>query len=253
MDIGTGDVTSALPPDTEVDWFIEAQASGVLAGVGAAAYVLEVEPLVSDGTKVERGTKVLEGTASAPWLLQRERTALNVLMHLSGVATLAAQFVAETTGCRATIVDTRKTLPGLRQLQKYAVRCGGGRNHRMGLYDAVMLKDNHIAAYGGITGAVKEARNRVGHMMKIEVEADRLDQVQEAVEAGADVVLLDNMSIEQMTEAVSKYQGKVILEASGGINLQTVRAVALTGVDIISVGALTHSAVALPFHLELLG
>jgi nicotinate-nucleotide pyrophosphorylase (carboxylating) len=171
-------------------------------------------------------------------------------MHLSGVATLTRQYVDRVEGTHAKIVDTRKTLPGLRTLQKYAVRCGGGFNHRMGLYDGAMVKDNHIRATGSITEAVRLLKTYVSHMVKIEVECENLNQVHEAVKAGADVILLDNMDPFMMREAVKTYKGKILFEASGGVSLETVRGVAQTGVDLISVGALTHSAVALSFHLE---
>jgi nicotinate-nucleotide pyrophosphorylase (carboxylating) len=180
-----------------------------------------------------------------------ERTALNFIMHLSGVATLTSAHVKRVKGTKAKIVDTRKTLPMLRSLQKYAVRCGGGHNHRMGLYDGAMIKDNHIAACGSISEALSAVRSYASHMTKIEVECESLDQIEEAINAGADVVLLDNMDPFMMREAVQKYAGKCLFEASGGVSLDTVSGVAKTGVDLISVGALTHSATAIPFHLEL--
>ena len=184
--------------------------------------------------------------------LMVERTALNFLMHLSGVATLTNEFVKRIDGTGAKIIDTRKTLPGMRALQKYAVRCGGGHNHRMGLYDGAMIKDNHIAALGSIQAAVEKVRSYASHLIRIEVECENLQQVEEAVNAGADVVLLDNMDPFMMREAVQGFRGKVLFEASGGVSIDTVRGVANTGVDLISVGALTHSAVALPIHLEFL-
>lgn len=257
-DIGPGDLTAAcLPADLQVRGMIEAQASGVLCGVGLAAEcfsaVAEVEVHVSDGDSVEAGEQVLVFEGLAAGCLSHERVALNFLMHLSGVATLTKQFVDAVQGTRARIVDTRKTIAGIRSLQKYAVRCGGGGNHRMGLYDAVMIKDNHIQACGSITKAVEKAKKSTPHTTKIEVEADRLSQVGEAINAGADIILLDNMPHKDMAEAVQKHADKpVLFEASGGINLLTVRAVAETGVHLISVGALTHSAPALPLHLELI-
>jgi nicotinate-nucleotide pyrophosphorylase (carboxylating) len=263
-DLGSGDITAgSLPPDLLVEWYIEAQGEGVLCGLGIADYLLGpvqsdpeeawIEPQRVDGESVQRGTVVIEGLLPARRVMAAERTALNFLMHLSGVATLTRQFVRKIEGLDSRIVDTRKTLPMLRSLQKYAVRCGGGHNHRMGLYDGAMLKDNHIAAAGSITGAVKKLRSYASHMTKIEVECETMDQVDEAVLAGADVVLLDNMDPFMMREVVKRFKGKVLLEASGGINLDTVRGVAQTGVDLISVGALTHSATALPFHLEIRG
>lgn len=252
-DIGTGDLSQhALDPEKPVQWFIEAQAEGVLAGVAAAAFILgPCTRLADDGDTVSPGTHVLAGVTACGPLLSRERTALNVLMHLSGVATLTRQYVQAISGTNARIVDTRKTLPGLRALQKYAVRCGGGLNHRFGLYDGVMIKDNHILATGSITAAVEKVRQHVGHMVRICVEATTLEQTAEAAAARADVILLDNMAPDLMAQAVTQFGNQCVLEASGGINLQTVRAVAESGVDIISVGALTHSATSLSFHLEL--
>jgi nicotinate-nucleotide pyrophosphorylase (carboxylating) len=263
-DLGSGDITGgALPPDLLIEWYIEAQADGVLSGLGIADYLLGpvqtdpeeawIEPKMTDGDYVQRGTVIIEGLLPARRVMAAERTALNFIMHMSGVATLTHQFVRKVEGTDARIVDSRKTLPMLRSLQKYAVRCGGGYNHRMGLFDGAMLKDNHIAAAGSIAGAVAKLRKYASHMTKIEVECESMDQVDEAVVAGADVVLLDNMDPFLMREVVKKYKGKVLLEASGGINLDTVKGVAQTGVDIISVGALTHSAPAVPFHLEIRG
>jgi nicotinate-nucleotide pyrophosphorylase (carboxylating) len=261
-DVGFGDVTSGcLPPDLLVRWRIDAQAEGVLCGAGIAEYLLSpmpgdpeecfVEAAFSDGDRFGRDDTVIEGLIPARRALMVERTALNFMMHLSGVATLTAQFVAKVQGTRARIVDTRKTIPGLRMLQKYAVRCGGGQNHRMGLYDGAMIKDNHIVAMGSVKAAVDAIRQYASHMTKIEVEATSLEMVAEAVEAGVDVVLLDNMDPFKMREAVRAHEGSCLFEASGGINLDTVNGVAQTGVDIISVGALTHSSISIPFHLEL--
>jgi nicotinate-nucleotide pyrophosphorylase (carboxylating) len=209
-----------------------------------------IESRRSDGERIKRGDTIIEGRANARRVLMCERTALNFLMHLSGIATVTNLYVHKVEGTGARIVDTRKTLPMLRSLEKYAVRCGGGHNHRMGLYDGVMIKDNHIAAVGSIREAVKRVRGYISHMVKVEVECESLEQVEEAVSAGAEVVLLDNMDPFTMREAANKFKGKCILEASGGVGLDTVRAIAQTGVDLISVGALTHSAVSLPFHLE---
>jgi nicotinate-nucleotide pyrophosphorylase (carboxylating) len=262
-DVGSGDLTAAcFEPDQYSSWYIEAQAEGVLSGVGVAEHLLapfasdsddaSIEVLRSDGERVQRGDRVIEGVCQTRQLLMAERTALNLLMHLSGIATLTAQFVQKVDGTRARIVDTRKTLPMLRALQKYAVRCGGGHNHRMGLFDGVMIKDNHIRAVGGITEAVERVKNTVSHMLKIEVECESLEQVQEAIDAGAEVILLDNMDPFMMREAVKRFSERCLFEASGGINLDTVKMVAQTGVDLISVGALTHSAPSLSFHLEVL-
>lgn len=261
-DVGSGDLTSgALPVDLQIPWHIEAQADGVLCGVGIADYLMApystdpedafIEVHRVDGEYVTRGEMVISGYLPARRVMMAERTALNFLMHLSGVATLTDQFVRRIEGTGAKIVDTRKTLPLLRTLQKYAVRCGGGHNHRMGLYDGAMLKDNHIAAAGSITEAIRTLRGYISHMTKIEVECESLEQVDEAVTGGADVVLLDNMDPFMMREAVKKYKGRCLFEASGGINLDTVRGVATTGVDLISVGSLTHSAPSMSFHLEL--
>ncbi len=260
-DVGFGDVTGGcLSPDQISKWYIEAQADGVLCGVGISEYLLapypsdpdrsDIEVRIGDGQPVRRGDVVIEGALPTRRALMAERTALNFLMHLSGVASLTRQFVDKVEGTAAKVIDTRKTLPGLRSLQKYAVRCGGGHNHRMGLYDGAMIKDNHIQATGSIKGAIEAVRSYASHMTKIEVECEDLRQVEEAVQAGADVVLLDNMDPFTMREAVSRFRGRVLFEASGGINLDTVRPIAQTGVDLLSVGALTHSAIALPFHME---
>ncbi|MEZ0327041.1 MAG: carboxylating nicotinate-nucleotide diphosphorylase [Fimbriimonas sp.] len=261
-DVGSGDITSgALPSDLMVKWRIEAQADGIVCGVGIAEYLLApygpdpeeayLEVHRSDGEFIQRGMNIIGGLIPARRALTAERTALNFLMHLSGIATLTDKFVQKVEGTGARIIDTRKTLPLLRTLQKYAVRCGGGHNHRMGLYDGAMLKDNHIQAAGSIKEAVLTLRGYISHMTKIEVECETLEQVEEAVEAGADVVLLDNMDPFMMREAVKRFKGKCLFEASGGINLDTVRAVAQTGVELISVGALTHSAPSLALHMEI--
>jgi nicotinate-nucleotide pyrophosphorylase (carboxylating) len=260
-DVGSGDVTAGcFDPEQAVDWYIEAQADGVLCGVGIAEQLLAafpndpedhyVELHRMDGDRIRRGETIIQGRLSARRALSTERTVLNFLMHLSGVATMTNQFVQRIEGTHARIVDTRKTLPGLRGLQKYAVRCGGGWNHRMGLFDGAMIKDNHIRAAGSIAKAVTRLRSYASHMTKIEVECESLEQVDEAVLERVDVVLLDNMDPFMMREAVKKHRGKVLFEASGGITLETVKGVAQTGVDIISVGALTHSAPSLSLHME---
>jgi nicotinate-nucleotide pyrophosphorylase (carboxylating) len=261
-DAGFGDVTSGcLDPELIVDWYIEAQGDGVLSGIGIADYLLaplggdpercDIHVERGDGEKIRRGDVVARGNLPARRALMAERTALNFLMHLSGIATCTSAFVERIAGTESRIVDTRKTTPGLRMLDKYAVRCGGGHNHRMGLYDGAMIKDNHIAALGSITLAVEAVRRYSSHMTKIEVECESMAQVEEAVDVKADVVLLDNMDPFLMREIVKRFKGQVLLEASGGISLDTVRGVAQTGVDIISVGQITHSAPALPFHMEL--
>lgn len=260
-DVGSGDVSGGcLPNDLMIRWRIEAQAEGIVCGVGIAHYLLaptqedpeesSIDVFKFDGDRVSRGETIVEGVTLGRKALMAERVALNFMMHLSGVATLTAQFVAKVEGTRAKVVDTRKTLPGLRMLQKYAVRCGGGHNHRMGLYDGAMVKDNHIAAMGSIGAAVEAIRGYASHMTKIEVECETLEQVQEAVDAKADIVLLDNMDPFMMRQAVKQFSGRCLFEASGGITLDTVNGVAQTGVDIVSVGALTHSAVSLPIHME---
>lgn len=256
-DIGCGDLTAGcLNQDTIGSGYIEAQADGILCGVGIAATIFseiaDVEVLLVDGSPCSYGTRVLNIHGELASILTHERVALNFLMHLSGVASLTAKFVQAVQGTGAVIVDTRKTLPGMRSLQKYAVRCGGARNHRMGLFDAVMIKDNHIAANGSIFAAVQAVRQNMPHTAMVEVEADHPAQADEAVTAGANIVLLDNMLPSMMAEIVAKHKGTgVRFEASGGVNLSTVREIAESGVDYISVGALTHSAVALPLHLEL--
>lgn len=261
-DVGSGDLSAGvLPWDLNVRWYIESQAEGVLSGVGIAEYLLSpfgndpegsfIEVHRVDGEFVTRGERIVSGLLPGRRVVTAERTVLNYLMHLSGIATLTDQFVRRMEGTSARIVDTRKTTPLMRSLEKYAVRCGGGHNHRMGLYDGVMLKDNHIAALGSISKALEVARSYISHMVKIEVECETLEQVDEAVEAGADVVLLDNMDPFMMREAVKRYKGRCLFEASGGINLDTVRGVAQTGVDLISVGAITHSAPAMAFHMEI--
>ncbi len=259
-DLGNGDLSAnCVDPGQTSSWYIEAQATGVACGVGIAHWLMRpddeecevgVQALVDDGDRVERGTRVLEGRWHTSSLVARERTALNFLMLLSGTATLTAKFVEAVSGTQATIVDTRKTIPGFRTLQKYAVRCGGGTNHRRGLYDGVMLKDNHLQAIGSIKEGIRRAKANSPHTVKIEVECETIEQVQMAVENGADIVMLDNMDPFTMREAVKRFEGQCTFEASGGVTLDTVHQVASTGVTLISVGALTHSAPALPFHLE---
>ncbi len=260
-DLGAGDVSGGvIPSDETASWYIEAQQEGVLCGAGIVEYLLspaqtDPEPCrialeLHDGEPVGRGSIIARGLLPARRALTVERTVLNFVMHLSGVATLTREFVKKVEGSGAKIVDTRKTLPMLRSLQKYAVRCGGGHNHRMGLFDGAMLKDNHIRAAGSIQEAVVRFKSYASHMTKLEIECETLDDVDEAVRSGAEVVLLDNMSPFDMREAVKRYKGQCLFEASGGVDLDTVRGVAATGVDLISVGALTHSASAVAFHME---
>lgn len=262
-DLGeTGDWTTDLlvPAERQAQGVILAQANGIVCGVTVAQYVfrwldpdIQFPQSLTDGERVLDGEPVLTISGNARAILKGERTALNILQRLSGIATLTRQFVDAVQGTNARIVDTRKTTPHLRLLEKYAVKCGGGFNHRFGLYDGILIKDNHIALMGGdILQAVQRARAGAPHTLRIEVECASLDQVQQAIEAGADGLLLDNMSVDETRQAVQIAQGKVqFLEASGGVNLQTVRAIAETGVDLISVGALTHSAPILSMHLEM--
>lgn len=259
-DVGTGDVTTlfTVPADAQATARMIAKSAGVIAGLPVAQTVfaqvdasLIVTGVVEEGASVQPGDTILTITGSAQSILTSERVALNFVQRLSGIATKTAHFVALIEGTRARIVDTRKTTPGLRVLEKYAVRVGGGYNHRFGLYDAVLIKDNHIAASGGIAQAVTNAFAQAPHTMTVTVECDTLRQVQEAVDAGADIVLLDNMSVEQMEQALEIVAGQAGTEASGGVNEDTVAAIARTGVDIISVGALTHSAIALDISLDL--
>ena len=260
-DIGGGDVTTwaTVPADAVARGTIIAKAPGIVSGLDVAAAVfrrinsaVDFEPRVADGQQVSPDAVVAGVAGSAQSLLTAERVALNLLQRLSGVATLTARYVAAVAGTGARIVDTRKTTPGLRALEKAAVRHGGGHNHRFGLADGVLIKDNHLAAVGGpdrVARAVRLARERAPHTLRIEVEVTTLDEVRQAVAAGADVILLDNMDVPTLRRAVDLVSGQALLEASGGITLETVRAVAETGVDLISVGALTHSAPALDLSL----
>lgn len=259
-DLGTGDISAVmLDPDQTSRWYIEAQAEGVVCGVGLAAYLMtdperpdaRMKVHVVDGERVSPGERIIEGYTGSCHLLSRERVCLNYLMMLSGTATLTRRFVDQVAGTKAQIVDTRKTIPGLRGLQKYAVRCGGGKNHRMGLYDGLLIKDNHIRIAGSITRAVAKAKAGLGHMVQLEIECETLGQVAEALAAGAHVVMVDNMPPDQIKEAVKMVKARAIVEASGGVSLETVRPIAEAGVDVISVGALTHSAPSLSLHLEI--
>lgn len=249
-DINYCDVTTdyLIPADQEGEGRLMAKADGIVCGTEAAARVFtlldadtKIEFLKHDGDHVAYGEDIMKLRGKTAVLLKGERTALNLIQHMSGIATAANRYVKITEGTNASIADTRKTLPGLRPLQKYAVMCGGAKNHRYNLSDAAMLKDNHIDAAGGITAAIEKLRSRIGHMTKIEVETRNLDELNEALAAGADVIMLDNMSPELMKQAVEITAGRAVLEASGGITDETLRAVAESGVDIISIGALTHS------------
>ncbi|MCL0078782.1 carboxylating nicotinate-nucleotide diphosphorylase [Dehalococcoidia bacterium] len=262
-DLDQGDVTTdaLIPPALEVRASILVKASGVLAGIEVAEIVFQqVDPslvferVVQDGTGMQAGSIVGIVTGKAAGILKAERVALNFLQHLSGIATETAKYVAAVAGTRARILDTRKTTPGLRLLEKYAVRTGGGQNHRQNLGDGVLIKDNHLAALRaggvGLGEGVKRARANVPRHLKIEVEVDAVEQAQIALDAGADILLLDNMRTTDMRRVVELVDGRALTEASGGITLDNVRAVAETGVDFISIGALTHSVKALDISLE---
>jgi len=234
-----------------------ARKAGIVAGLACVRLALaEMDPggvfeaEAADGDHVAPGAVLARVEANARALLSAERIALNLLGRLSGIATLTGAYVAAVAGTRARVVDTRKTTPGLRALEKYAVRCGGGDNHRFGLDDAVLIKDNHVAAAGGVGAALARVRERIGHMVKIEVEIDGLDQLAEALAHGPDVIMLDNFSLADLATAVRLTDGRVVLEASGGVDLTTIGAIASTGVDLISVGALTHSAPVLDIGLD---
>ena len=258
-DIGAGDVTTLLtvPEFRAARAVMVAKAEGIVAGLAIAEHAFRLvepgvqwEPLVADGNRVRPGTTLATVTGTARGLLTAERVALNFVQRLSGVATMTMRFVMAVAGTGARIVDTRKTTPGLRVLEKYAVRVGGGSNHRIGLYDAILIKDNHLLAGGGVGATVWRARELAPHTMRIEVECKTLAQVDEAVTSGADIILLDNMDTDTLRQAVKRIAGRALTEASGGVNLKTVNGIAKTGVDLISVGALTHSAPALDISLD---
>lgn len=247
-----------IPAEQEGEAKFLAKASGILCGIDIALRVFEIlqpdfkyEVFIKDGEKVNEGDIIATVSCKTRTLLKGERTALNLLQHLSGIATETARCVELVKGTNASIADTRKTLPGMRPIQKYAVTVGGGRNHRYNLSDAAMLKDNHIDAGGGITSAVAKLKAKLGHMTKIEVEVRNLDELREAIDADVDVIMLDNMSPELMAEAVKITDGRALLEASGGITSETIRAVAESGVNIISIGALTHSVKAFDISLKI--
>ncbi|HUC70090.1 MAG TPA: carboxylating nicotinate-nucleotide diphosphorylase [Stellaceae bacterium] len=260
-DLGrAGDITSdaIVPSDAWVEAVIMARQPGVIAGLDAALLAFElvepalrIERLRADGARVERGDRVAGIAGPARGVLAAERTALNFLSRMSGVATATRALADAITGSRAKIVCTRKTTPGLRTLEKEAVRLGGGANHRFGLDDAMLIKDNHIALAGGVRPALERARAHAGHLVKIELEVDTLDQLAEALEEGIDAVLLDNMSPETLRRAVAMVDGRAVTEASGRISPETVAAVAATGVDLISSGWITHSAPILDLGLDI--
>lgn len=261
-DLGHGhDITSQslIPGDAEATAQLAAREHGVLAGLipGLSAFTytdpdFEISIDKQDGDFLEAGDVIATIAGPARGLLTAERVALNFITHLSGIATLTAQYVQAIDGTDAQIACTRKTIPTLRAFQKYAVRVGGGMNHRFGLDDAILIKDNHIAIAGGINAALDAAKANAGHMVKIEIEVDTLQQLDEVLKHdGADIVMLDNFSLDDLERAVKTIDGKLVTEASGGVNLQTVRNIAMTGVNIISVGALTHSAPALDVGLDI--
>ena len=251
-DLGrAGDVTAqaCIPEGARMRAAFVARKPGVLAGIACVRLSLlsmdpdaTIELKLADGDPFEAGAILAVAEADARAFLAAERTALNLLGRLCGVATLTRAYVDAVAGTQARIADTRKTTPGLRALEKHAVQCGGGLNHRFGLDDAILIKDNHVAVCGGVGEAVRRARAAVGHLMKVEVEVDGLDQLEEALAERPDVIMLDNFTLPMLREAVARTDRRVMLEASGGVNLETVRAIAETGVDVISVGALTHSA-----------
>jgi nicotinate-nucleotide pyrophosphorylase (carboxylating) len=259
-DLGrAGDLTGAacLPADARLSAVFAARRDGRIAGLDCARLALRLldpgatlEVLIPDGADAAPGAVIARVEGNARAVLSAERVALNLMQRLSGVATLTRAYVRAVEGTRARIVDTRKTTPGLRALEKYAVRCGGGTNHRLGLDDAILIKDNHVAVCGGVKPALERARAACGHLVKIELEVDRLAQLEEALPFAPDVIMLDIFSVQDLRAAVALTAGRVVLEASGGVNLDTVRAIAETGVDVISVGALTHSAPALDIGLD---
>ena len=258
-DLGRGDVTTlaTIPPDRSAYGNINAKADLTVAGLPLAERLLafvdphaEVHTFFAEGSAVKKGQVVVEMSGNAAAFLTAERTMLNFLQHLSGVATLTRKFVDAIAGTKCKIIDTRKTLPGFRLLDKYAVTQGGGTNHRMGLDDGILIKDNHIAVCGGVGAAVRRARVHASALLRIEVECTTLAEVQEALDARADIILLDNMSTSQMVDAVRLVNGRALLEASGNMSLERAREVAETGVDFISVGALTHSASAVDLSMS---
>jgi nicotinate-nucleotide pyrophosphorylase (carboxylating) len=259
-DLGlAGDITSeaTIPVGTRAAGVLAARKAGVVAGVQLVEAAFKavdgdthVDVLIADGGKLKAGDVIARVAGDARALLAAERVALNFLGHLSGIATLTRAYVDKVAGTRARIIDTRKTTPGLRAFEKHAVRAGGGLNHRFGLYDAILIKDNHIAAAGGIAKAMAGIRDRAGHMVKIEVEVTTLAELDQALAEGPDALLLDNMPIPMLKAAIDKVAGRAVTEASGGVALDTVRQIAETGVDLISVGALTHAAPSLDVGLD---
>ncbi len=258
-DMPYGDITteSTIKDGTIAEGYFVAKDNGIICGMDIAKRVFELsggnvslECYVKDGEKIEKGQKIAHIKGDAKSILKGERTALNLMQRASGIATATNKAVLSVVGTNAKITDTRKTMPGLRLLDKFAVKVGGGYNHRTGLSDGVLIKDNHIAAAGGIKNSVEAAKKAVPHTLKIEVETENLEQIKEALEAGADIIMLDNMTNEEMKKAVSLINGRAVTEASGNMGERDLRAVAETGVDIISIGALTHSVKALDISLK---
>lgn len=259
-DIGPGDITtdSLVPPDAQGRGVVTAKQTLVVCGLEVARAVfrrldagIRFEMPCRDGQRLEPGARVLETAGPLRALLTGERTALNFLQRLSGIATCVRGYVDALGSRQVRLVDTRKTAPGWRVLEKYAVRIGGAGNHRTGLFDGVLIKDNHIAAAGGITAAVESVRRAVSHLVRIEVETEDLDQVREALAAGVEVIMLDNMDLDHIREAVSVIAGRALVEVSGGVTMTTLEELADSGVDLISVGALTHSAVAVDLSMQI--
>lgn len=260
-DLGTGDITSGLliPESHASSAMLIAKGGFIIAGFPFAEEVfhlvdkdVEFKPLVKEGSRVKKGTVLAEIRGRTSSLLAGERVSLNLMQHLSGIATITSGFVREIKGTGAKIVDTRKTMPCMRYMEKYAVRVGGGSNHRFGLYDGILIKDNHIEAVGSIKKAIELAKKGM-HLLKTEVEVENLKEFRIALEAGADVIMLDNMGLEDMAEAARLNNKKALLEASGNVSLANVRQIAATGVDLISIGALTHSAPAADISMKLMG
>jgi len=258
-DIGNGDITSeaTIPAESTSEATILAKQDLVLAGIDVASEVfhyldtrIQFSSFAKDGDVIRSGTELARLSGNTRNLLAGERVALNLLQHMSGIASLTAKYVETMQGLKAQVLDTRKTLPGLRQLEKYAVRMGGGKNHRMGLYDMILIKDNHIKAAGSITNALERARKKSGQL-KIEVETANLNEVREALASKADIIMLDNMPLDLMREAVKIIKGQALVEASGNVTLDTIRAIAETGVDYISSGSLTHSAPAADISMKI--
>ncbi len=258
-DVGTGDITteSTIPEDRVAHGLYKAKESGVLCGIGVAERVFElIDPsieftaLKKDGDRIEKGEIIAEVRGKATNVLTGERTGLNLMQRMSGIATRTAEAVKQVEGTQAKICDTRKTTPGLRVIEKYAVKVGGGTNHRFNLADGILIKDNHIVAAGSITAAVKAARANAPHTLKIEVEVETFEELNEALEAGADIIMLDNMNCEDMTKAVQIVAGRALTEASGNMGDRNLFEVAACGVDLISIGALTHSVRALDISLK---